>query len=176
MIPLHSRPAGESKHQAHSSLKVYHSLRVGGETRQLFLKQQTGDPEVANVSLDAARSALRKAFRDLPKLARELEKPKPKTAKRTALDAPEPVVWSLALDEIQDTGVDQRPRLPFNGPRDFTGPDRISLRANAAPLSTILEPITLDPLTVADDPHFFTKIATQPNVPEPVRTGLAKLY
>ena len=50
-------------------------------------------------------------------------------AMRAALDAPEPVVWSLALDEIQATGVDLRPRLPFNGPRDFTGPDRVSLRA-----------------------------------------------
>ena len=55
-----------------------------------------------------------------------------------------------ALDEIQDNGVDQRPRLPFNGPRDFTGPNRLSLRATSAPLSTILEPITLDPLTVAE--------------------------
>ena len=152
------------------------SLRVGGETRRLFLEQNTADPEVANVSLSAARSALRKAFRDLPKLARELEKPKPKKATRAALDAPEPVVWSLALDEIQATGVDQRPRLPFNGPRDFTGPDRVSLRAAAAPLSTILEPITLDPLTVADDPNFLTAIANQPNVPDPIRTGLAQLY
>jgi len=152
------------------------SLRVGGETRRLFLEQNTADPEVAHVSLSAACSALRKAFRDLPKLARELEKPKPKKVIRAALDAPEPVVWSLALDEIQDTGVDQRPRLPFNGPRDFTGPNRVSLRAAAAPLSTILEPITLDPLTVADDPNFLTAIANQPNVPDPIRTGLAQLY
>lgn len=150
------------------------ALRVGGETRRLFLEQNTADPDVANVSLSAARNTLRKAFRDLPKLARELEKPKKAT--RAALDAPEPVVWSLALDEIQDTGVDQRPRLPFNGPRDFTGPDRVSLRAAAVPLSTILEPVTLDPLTVADDPHFLTAIANQPNVPDPIRTGLAHLY
>ena len=152
------------------------SLRVGGEMRRLFLEQNTADPEVANVSLSAARSALRKAFRDLPKLARELERPKPKKAIRAALDASEPVVWSLALDEIQDTGVEQRPRLPFNSPRDFTGPGRISLRTAAAPLSTILEPITLDPLTVADDPNFLTAIANQPNVPDPIRTGLAHLY
>ena len=76
------------------------TVRVGGVTRRLFLEQQSADPDVANVSLSAARSALTKAFRDLPKLARELEKPKPKQAPR-ALDAPQPVVWSLALDEIQ---------------------------------------------------------------------------
>ena len=152
------------------------ALRVGGEARRLFLEQITADHEVANVSLSTARSILRKAFHDLPKLARALEKPKPKKATRAALDAPEPVVWSLALDEIQATGIDQRPRLPFNGPRDFTGPDRISVRAAAAPLSTILEPLTLDPLTVADDPNFLTVIANQPNVPDAIRTGLAQLY
>ena len=130
---------------------------------------------MASVSLSTARSALSAAFHDLPKLARELEKPKPKKAARVALDAPRPVVWSLALDEIQATGVDLRPRLPFNGPRDFTGPKRVSPRA-AAPLSTILQPMALDPLTVADDPDFLRKIANEPNVPDPVRTGLAQLY
>lgn len=152
------------------------TVRVGRQTRRLFLQQETGDPDVGSVSLRAARSALKKAFEDLPKLARELEKPKPKKAVRRALDAPEPVVWSLALDEIQATGVDQRPRLPFNGPRDFTGPKRASTRAAAVPLSQLLQPIVLDPLTVADDANFLTDIANQPNLPESIRTGLADLY
>jgi 5-methylthioadenosine/S-adenosylhomocysteine deaminase len=152
------------------------TLNVGGEKRRLFLQQATGDPDVVGVSLSAARSALRTAFRDLPKLARELEKPQPKKAARAALDASRPVVWSLALDEIQATGVDQRPRLPFNGPRDFTGPKRAAPGAAAAPLSKILQPIALDPLTVADDPDFLLKIADEPNVPDPIRAGLAQLY
>jgi cytosine/adenosine deaminase-related metal-dependent hydrolase len=152
------------------------TLSVGGEKRQLFLQQATADPDVGSVSLSAARRALRAAFRDLPKLARELEKPKPKKALQAALDAARPVIWSLALDEIRATGVDQRPRLPFNGPRDFTGPKRVSTSASAAPLSKILGPIALDPLTVADDPDFLSKIADEPNVPDPVRAGLAQLY
>jgi 5-methylthioadenosine/S-adenosylhomocysteine deaminase len=114
------------------------ALRVGGKTRRLFLEQETGDPDVANVSLSAARSTLRAALQDLPELARELEKPKMKKARQAALDAPEPVVWSLALDEIQDTGIDLRPRLPFSGPRDFTGPNRVSLRAAAAAVNGLL--------------------------------------
>lgn len=64
----------------------------------------------------------------------------------------------------------------FNGPRDFTGPKRVSSRATAVPLSQLLQPIALDPLTVADDANFLSEIATQPNMPEPIRTGLAKLY
>ncbi len=149
-------------------------LRVGGLERRLFLQQDTGDPDVATVSLGAARAALRAAFRDLPKLASELEKPR--VVRAASLDQPGKEVWSLALDEIQDTGIDQRPRLPLNGPNDFTGPETAVVRAAAAPLSTLLQPIELDPLTVADDRNFLAEIANQQNVPEAVRTGLAKLY
>jgi cytosine/adenosine deaminase-related metal-dependent hydrolase len=150
------------------------TLRVGGLSRRLFLEQESGDPDVSSVSLRSARTALRKAFRDLPKLARALEQPR--KLKRIALDAPQRVVWSLALDEIQPTGIDQRPRLPFRGPRDFTGPDHLVHRAAAQPLSKILQPITLDPLTVADDRNFLAEIGKQPNVPEAIRSGLVELY
>ena len=51
------------------------TLPVGGKTRQIFLEQETADPDVANVSLSVARSTLRAAFRDLPKLARALALP-----------------------------------------------------------------------------------------------------
>ncbi len=151
------------------------TVHVGGQLRRLFLQQETGDPDVGAVSLRTARRVLKKAFQDLPTLARELEKPKPKQARRV-LDAPEPVVWSLALDELQPTGVAQRPRLPFNGPRDFTGPKSTSARAAGVPLSQLLQPIALDPLTVADDPNFLSEIEAQPNLPERIRTGLARLY
>jgi 5-methylthioadenosine/S-adenosylhomocysteine deaminase len=152
------------------------ALKVGGEKRRLFLDQKTSDPDVASVSLSSATSTLRDVFADLPKLARELEKPKPKKAARAALDAPESVVWSLALDEIHATGVELRPRLPFNGPRDFTGPKLTASRAPAAPLSSILKPIALDPLTVADDPDFLVKIENQPNLPDAMRNRLKQLY
>ena len=81
-----------------------------------------------------------------------------------------PRVWTLALDEMQLTGVSQRPQLPIDGPRDFTGPDFFAARASV-PLSSILQPIKLDPLTVADDPNYLNLIATQPNLPEAIRAG-----
>jgi len=93
--------------------------------------------------------------------------------------APQPVVWSLALDEIHDTGVVLRPRLPYDGPSDFTGVETFATpaaRGVAAPLSEILEAVELDPLTVADDPSYLARIASQPNVPQPVRDNLASLY
>jgi cytosine/adenosine deaminase-related metal-dependent hydrolase len=152
------------------------SIRVGRKTRRLYLEQQASDPDVASMTLGDARAALMRAFNDLPNLARELERPRPERAMRAAIDAPEPVVWSLALDEIHTTGVDLRPRLPFRGPADFTGPEVSAVRAAAAPLSEVVLPVALDPLTVADDPEFLSKFLQQPNLPELVRTGLAALY
>ena len=45
-------------------------------------------------------------------------------------------------------------------------------RPAAPPLSTILKPIHLDPLTVADDEDFLDAIEQQPNVPAPIKNGL----
>ena len=106
------------------------TVTVGGQSRRLYLKQETLDPDVAVLPLSEATAQLRKALLNIAKLAKEAEKPKP-TAARRALDAPARPVWSLALDEIQDRGEDLRPRLPFNGPRDFTGAKRAAV--NAAP-------------------------------------------
>jgi len=152
------------------------TVRVGGQMRRLFLKQDTADPDVAQVPLSRATTTLRQAFRDIATLAKEIEKPRP--APRRVLDAQVEPVWSLALDEIYASGVELGPRLPFDGPRDFTGPERAprSVLRAAPPLSTILKPVTLDPLTVADDDDFLEKLAGQPNVPPALRKALRGLY
>ena len=154
------------------------TVKVGGQSRKLFLKQQTSDPDVAVVSLSKATSQLRNALLNITTLAKEAEKPKAVAARKLALDATAKPVWSLALDEIQDRGEDIRPRLPFNGPSDFTGAKRAAVKVTAAapPLSSILKPIQLDPLTVADDPGFLDSIELQPNLPEAVKSNLRALY
>jgi hypothetical protein len=87
-------------------------------------------------------------------------------------------IWSLALDEISSCGVVLGPRLPFSGPRDFTGPERAphAIAKAAPPLSEILKPVELDPFTVADDSKFLDMIAQQPNVPALVKNSLRVLY
>lgn len=150
--------------------------RVGRAERRLNLGQSTGDPDVAALSLAQARDALRRAFAQLPALARRLERPRRLRPMTAPLDAPPPVVWTLALDEIRPTGIERRPRLPYDGPGDTTGPDTMVLRAPAQPLSTLLQPFAPDALTVADDPGWLARIAAQPNLPPAVRDGLAALY
>jgi hypothetical protein len=156
------------------------SVKVGGQTRRLFLKQATSDPDVAQVSLRTAAATLKDALHDIGKLAKETEKPKKR--KLRALDAPEPPVWSLALDEIRDTGVELRPRLPLDGPRDFTGPERVSRRTKLSAASVTLSQlladvhVALDPLTVADDAAYLDGISRNTNVPEAIRDDLPSLY
>jgi 5-methylthioadenosine/S-adenosylhomocysteine deaminase len=154
------------------------TIRVGGQIRRLFLKQETADPDVAQVSVGRATDTLRAALHDIAKLAKETETAKLKVPARSLLDGPVAPVWSLALDEICSCGVELAPRLPYGGPRDFTGPARApGATAKAAPsLSTILKPVGLDPLTVADDGRFLDLVAQQPNVPGPVKQGLSGLY
>ena len=50
---------------------------MGGESRKLFLKQETADPDVAAVSLSTATTTMRDALRDIAKLAKKAEAPKP---------------------------------------------------------------------------------------------------
>lgn len=57
-------------------------------------------------------------------------------------------------------------------------PLRISraLAATAAPLSQLLQPLKLDPLTVVDDSEFVSNLKKQPTLPDWAKIGLAKLY
>jgi 5-methylthioadenosine/S-adenosylhomocysteine deaminase len=146
-------------------------LTVGGRRRALNLRQVTADPIVGKLRFREARDRLTDALARLKELRLEQE--------RRGLDrfgvTPDggPVRWALALDELRPTGVELRPRLPWR--RKRTGPDLGPLEAGP-PLSEILEPLKLDPLTVADDRDFLKRIAREPNLPEYVRSGLAKLY
>jgi 5-methylthioadenosine/S-adenosylhomocysteine deaminase len=153
-------------------------IRIGGQDRRLFLAQASADPDVAQIPLRRAIRRLRKAFHEIADLAKEIEKPKKMKATRRLLDATAPPAWTLALDETCACGIELSPRLPFGGPRDFTGADRAPriLAKAAPPLSSILKPIQLDALTVADDADFLTRIVQQPNVPAAIRNGLSALY
>ena len=77
------------------------------------------------------------------------------------------------MDEFEYTGFTQRPYLPVEG--IATGPTARPAAA-AAPISSILSPITLDALTVADDPGFLDRVAAQINLPAGLASGLRALY
>lgn len=149
------------------------AIRIGGSSRALNLAQATADTVVGPITYSAARDQLRDALNRLPQLAQNLEQNPPSAIAALGGGA---LTWSLALDEIETTGVELRPRLP-RGTRGRTGPRiEASAFAAAAPLSTVLTPLVLDPLTVADDAEFLNEVEKQRNLPAAVKNGLRAMY
>ena len=148
------------------------AISVGGKARVINLEHPGADPVVGAITLSGASKTLADALRRLPKLARDLE------AGRSGVRATSrggPPTWFLVLDELAETGIELRPRLPAPGSRRRTGPS-IQNRRAAVPFSRIAEPMTLDPLTVADDKEFLGRIEGQTVLPEFVKTGLRGLF
>ena len=58
----------------------------------------------------------------------------------------------------------------------MTGPQRVMAKASAPPLSTVVEPLPLDAITVADDAEFLERIRQERNLPAAIQQGLPTLY
>lgn len=147
---------------------------VGGEQRVLYLHQDTEDQHVAALSYADAHAQLTDALSNIKQIREQQE------AKGAAklLDAAPDVREGhprLALDEFEETHAVQRPHLMLAG--QVTGPtDNPPPAAAVKPISELLSPITLDALTVADDPTFLNRVKAQINLPDYLEPGLQTLY
>jgi 5-methylthioadenosine/S-adenosylhomocysteine deaminase len=150
-------------------------VTIGGRQRMLFMKQESADEIVAGISLAQSKRTLVDALRRLPELAGDLENSRtgPARAMADRLTRSGPPVWFLALDELESTGSELRPRLPGANGRE-SGPQVGTGRA--VPLSQLVGPMTLDPLTVADDSEFLDRVEAQTVLPEFVRRKLKEMY
>ena len=148
------------------------TLEVGDSERVLDLADASGDPIVGALSLGEARDLLTDGMRRLPELAEQMNDVGTAAALIGADSSAEPGAWFLELDHEALPGFSQRPQLPLGGVTTgvFLEPFL------AGPLAEILEPLELDPLTVADDGEFFDRLAHQPNLPEYVLRELPPLY
>jgi 5-methylthioadenosine/S-adenosylhomocysteine deaminase len=140
------------------------TVRVGSTSRVVFLAQDGVDPAIASLTLDAASDRLADALKRLPELAKTLESP-------IAAALPKPRI-SLLLDHDEVPGMAQRPHLPGpNGqPTGELTPDLTA--AASKPLSQLVRPMTLDPLTVVDDHDFLEELMAEKNLPVAVSNGL----
>ncbi|WP_246192867.1 amidohydrolase family protein [Kitasatospora atroaurantiaca] len=135
--------------------------------RLVNLDDEQSDPLVAGLTLAEATARLTAALGELPARAAP-------GAPLHALALPEEEpTWHLALDEIQPTGAELRPRLPVRGAAGaFAGGPVIRSRS-AAPAA--LTALTLDALTAGQDAGFLTTLAAEANLPEMLGTRLAEL-
>jgi hypothetical protein len=136
------------------------------------LIEAAADPIVGQLTLAGARAALSRALASLPSLAKLLEDPPPGTA-LAALSDTTPQ-WFLELDHDEPAGVANRPHLPGPDGRP-TAESEVPLALVAVPLSTLLGEMTLDPLTVSDEPGYWARLAAQTNIPRPIRDAIAAL-
>jgi 5-methylthioadenosine/S-adenosylhomocysteine deaminase len=149
-------------------------VTVGGRKRVLNLRQKSADPAVGQITLAEAKDRLRDALKNLKELAQKAEQRGTPLHRMLAAAEEDQVVWGLALDELEPTGVELRPRAPLPGGSAPTGPSLTE--AKAKPLSEIVGPLELDRLTVADDEAWLESIDKQTNLPEWLPPGMRKLY
>jgi cytosine/adenosine deaminase-related metal-dependent hydrolase len=147
-------------------------LDVGGSSRVLDLTDEAADPIIGALSLGEARDRLIDGMRRLPELARRMDDGSIAGALLGATSATEPGSWFLELDHEPMPGFSARPHLPFAGAPTGIYPEVVL----GAPLSDILEPMELDPLTVVDDSAYWARLADSPNLPEYLLAELPPLY
>jgi 5-methylthioadenosine/S-adenosylhomocysteine deaminase len=150
------------------------TFSVGGSARTIDLTDAATDPVVGALSLADARDRLADGMRRLPELARSMEQPAgPERLQIGASSAAEPgTSWFLELDHEPMPGFSVRPQLPIDGVATGIVPEVIL----AAPLSEVVQPVDLDPLTVADDREFFDRLAEARNLPPYILRELPLLY
>jgi 5-methylthioadenosine/S-adenosylhomocysteine deaminase len=150
------------------------SATIAGHHRLLDLQQPTSDPQVAKLTLQQATDLLRDGLARLPELAKGL-------AEQPALELLDPASaaeapLTLVLDHDDLVGVDLRPHLPDATGR-YTAEPSAEMRAErATPLDRLLDPLTLDPLTVVDDDRFLELLARERNLPPELASEIGNLY
>src|SRR6266436_1556261 len=145
------------------------TLTVGEKPR--VIDYGPGDPKVPPVTYAEARDALADALQRLPHLLADEAAGRGVGRRALAARAPQ---WRLALDEELPTGFALRPRLPLGG--QPTGPDASLDRTVAAVSAKPLEPLPLDPVSVADDVNYATILQAQRNLSPAIKAGLKALY
>jgi 5-methylthioadenosine/S-adenosylhomocysteine deaminase len=152
--------------------------KVGGQTRQISLAEDSADVDVGALTLRQASDKLADGLNRLPELAKTFEHPSLQFV-RSMLE-PRSARWSLVLDHDEPGGVTSRPHLPYKGrltamPLAPAGSAEVML-ANRPPLSQELQPETLDRLTVADDKTFLDRLGQEVNLPNYLKVGLPDLF
>jgi hypothetical protein len=148
------------------------TAEVGGSARVLDLVDATGDPIVGALPLAEARDRLVDGMRRLPELARRMDDGSLDGALLGLSSTSVPGSWFLELDHEPLHGFSPGRTCPSTGLPTGVYPELLL----AAPLADILQPMELDPLTVADDEGYFARLAASPNLPPYLLAELPPLY
>jgi 5-methylthioadenosine/S-adenosylhomocysteine deaminase len=136
------------------------SCSVGGQPRRLNFPKDEVDPVVKPVSLAKAAASLGNALHNLEDLAKALE--------AKGAGAVQGEGWFLIDNEEEEVT-----RTFFQGGIGALKEARTDIAVGAStPLSELLKPIEIDPLTVPDDRDYAKRLRGQLNLPAFVRAAL----
>ncbi len=147
--------------------------KVAGLRRRMDLRIPETLASASRLSLGQAVDRLKAGLRDLPALALALEHPPPQLRRTPASTRPR---WFLELEHEEPAGFSIRTRFQSApaAPRKISA--MLQHAALAVPLSRLLGPLQLDPLTVVDDHRFLDRLYAQMNLPPAFKTALRKAY
>jgi 5-methylthioadenosine/S-adenosylhomocysteine deaminase len=153
-------------HELVSEDRDVEDVLIMGEPRTIDL--ESDDERVPRIAFTKAQALLTDALRRLP----ELEKAQKVGMLHPAMKAlPNGSGWTLALDEIEPTGVSLRLNAAAIRPANRPSPTH---PVAALKLPTI--PVSLDPPTIVNDAGYFGVIDSERNLPAYIKSGLRRLY
>ncbi|MFW6096828.1 MAG: amidohydrolase family protein [Chloroflexota bacterium] len=130
-------------------------ITVGRSARVLNLQEESSHPLVRDLTLAEATARLQDAMARLPELAQILD-----ASDASGLFSGSDAAgsrWQIVLDFEQE-------------------PEEADLARAGLPLAPFVSPMTLDPITVADDATFLPRLVAARNVPEFIKKELPALY
>jgi cytosine/adenosine deaminase-related metal-dependent hydrolase len=152
------------------------TVKIGGKSRRLNLHPANkianqNAPELDDITLAEATQALKDALASLPEI-QAVAAPMAAVARAAAAHGRAPV--RLALDEIEDTGIEMRPLmgLPGKNKKSLT---KLSAAAVSAQ-DVALKPVRLDGLTVVDDHRWVKGLGKSKNLPDEMKEALKEAY
>ena len=141
------------KFKAEESL--FEPLTIGSSSRYLYLDQEDVHPLIQDLSFNEARTRLRGALADLPRLATRYDQQTASGLFSGSTDA-QGLQWRMAHDFEEDD---------------------LTFESAAKPMSYyVTEALALEGITVPDDKRFFVNLMGARNLPEYIKRGLPPLY
>lgn len=146
---------GQTRLMQHLDAEV-ETLGVGRSERQLYLRHTLADELLGAIGLGEAIEVLTDALERLPELAEQLD---------------QGVAEGFFSGSLE--GTPGKFRVHFDYDDDLSA---LELSLGAADLASLVGPMALDPITVADDGRWFRRLMAARNLPDFVKTGLPTLH
>ncbi len=148
-------------------------VKLGSSKRYLYLANKSiENPIDIDISFNEAQKKLENGMNDLPQLAYQMEHSTAGIFGGVSSTQFPDTQWFIESEHEDSEDSSQRHHILYDD--EVTGGS--FLEVASTPLSQIMEPLKLDKATIANDRHYFKKLAVQKNLPEYIKLELPSFY